>query len=57
MGAIRVLEVGNPVPPISFDDRVVKESCVPITFDSPLLFCSLDVVGFILFKDTLVLLS
>jgi hypothetical protein len=49
--------VGNPVNPISFDDRVVKESCVPITFDCPLFFCSLDVVGFILFKDTVVLLS
>jgi hypothetical protein len=49
--------VGNPVNPISFDDRVVKESCVPITFDCPLFFCSLDVVGFILFQDTVVLLS
>ena len=49
--------MGNMVLSISFDNGVVEKGGVPITFDSPFFFGSLDVVGFILFKDTLVLLS
>ena len=42
---------------ISFDNGVVEKGGVPITFDSPFFFGSLDVVGFIFCKEFMVLLG
>ena len=55
--AVRILQVGNTVLSISFDNGVVEKGGVPITFDSPFFFGSLDVVGFIFSKEFMVLLG
>lgn len=57
MRAIRVLQVGYSILSVSFDDGLVKEGSVAVSFGCPILFCSLQVELFILQEQFVMLLS
>lgn len=42
-GAIRVVKIGDAIPPSSLEDRMVEKGSVPISFDSPDFLVSLFV--------------
>lgn len=56
MRAIRVYEIGNFVFPVSLDDGLVKESCVSVSFNGPILFGSLNMVFFLFGNEILMFL-
>jgi hypothetical protein len=41
MRAIKILKVSNTVIPIPFNNRMMEESSIAVTIDSPVLFSSL----------------
>lgn len=54
--AIRILEVSDGIPSSSFEDRLVKETSVPVTTDRPILFVALSMVSFIFGQDRIMLI-
>jgi hypothetical protein len=57
MRAIGILQVGYSILSVSFDDGLVKEGSVEVSFGCPILFCSLQVELFILQEQFVMLLS
>jgi hypothetical protein len=49
--------VGNSIFSISLDNGMVKESGVTVTKDGPIPFSTLQVVGFLLDKEVMMLLG
>jgi hypothetical protein len=56
MSAIMVSEKGDGVFAVSLNDRKVEKVCVPVTFDSPTFFGSLNVIDFLSILKVVVLL-
>jgi hypothetical protein len=55
--SIWVLEVSNVVTPGSFEDGLVEEGSISITFDSPTFFVSLSMENFLLSENDMVLMD